>query len=193
MQILPLLPIPAILWTIRLEMSICQEYGLRCQLCLNLANSHESEFVKCVHKQDSPPARNRKRRTARCITCPSITYTGGVIQSWPGSGYPMPGQGGIPSCGTPPPGQYWGTGSPTWDWGTPQDGMWDQSLGYPSQERTRDQWKYYGMEMGYHPRKDIGPVELLWDGDGVPPPAGCEQTENITYRRTSYAGDNNDK
>ena len=30
----------------------------------------------------------------------------------------------------------------------------------------------------------MGPVEVLWDGDGVPPPPGCEQTENITSRRT---------
>ena len=35
------------------------------------------------------------------------------------------------------------------------------------------------------PRKDMGPVEVLWDGDGVPP--GCEQTENITSRHTAYA------
>ena len=38
-------------------------------------------------------------------------------------------------------------------------------------------------------RKDMGPVEVLWDGDGVPP----EQThtcENITSRRTTYADGN---
>ena len=35
-------------------------------------------------------------------------------------------------------------------------------------ERTWNQWKYYGMEMGT-PRKDMGPVEVLWDGDGYPP------------------------
>ena len=61
-------------------------------------------------------------------------------------------------------------------------------MGYPP-ERLWDQWKYYGMEMGYPqkghgtsgsirqwiwgiPRKVMGPVEVLWDGDGVPP--GCE-------------------
>ena len=37
-------------------------------------------------------------------------------------------------------------------------------------------------------RKDMGPVEVLWDGARVP--HGCEQTENITFRRTSYAGGN---
>ena len=41
-------------------------------------------------------------------------------------------------------------------------------------------------------RKDMGPVEVLWDGDGVaPPPHECEQTENITSHRTSYAGGKN--
>ena len=82
-----------------------------------------------------------------------------------------------------------GTGvPPTWDWSTshlglgyppphlglgyPLEGTWDQSLRY-SPERTWDQWKYYGMEMGYTP----------------PPPDGGH-TENITFRRTTYAGGN---
>ena len=56
--------------------------------------------------------------------------------------------------------------------------------------------------------KDIGPVEVLWDGDGVPlertwnqwtyygmemglPPPGGGQTENITSCRTTYAGGKN--
>ena len=60
--------------------------------------------------------------------------------------------------------------------------------------------------------KDMGPVEVLWDGDGVPPPKGHgtsasimgwrwvpprvwtnKQTENITSRCISYAGGNNSK
>ena len=56
-------------------------------------------------------------------------------------------------------------------------------------ERTWDQWKYYGMEIGYPPpKKYMGPVEVLGDGDGVPP--RCEQTKNITSRCTSYVGGN---
>ena len=67
--------------------------------------------------------------------------------------------------------------------------------------------------MGYT-QKDMGPVEVLWDEmwypqeghetsgtvkvldlwdrDGIPPPPppGCEQTENITSRRTSYPSSN---
>ena len=38
----------------------------------------------------------------------------------------------------------------------------------------------------------MGPVEVLWDGDGVHPPPLPDggQTENITSRRTTYAGGN---
>ena len=39
------------------------------------------------------------------------------------------------------------------------------------------------------PRKAMGPVEALWDGDGVPLWVWTDkQTENITSRHTSYAG-----
>ena len=72
--------------------------------------------------------------------------------------YPIPGWGGTPSwTGVPPPGRDVGpfigvfpvpgrdlglvTGVP------PSKGTWDQSLGYHP-ERTWDQWKYYGIEMG---------------------------------------------
>ena len=38
----------------------------------------------------------------------------------------------------------------------------------------------------------MGPVVVLWDGDGVSsPPPGGEQTKTITFCRTSYAGGNN--
>ena len=58
------------------------------------------------------------------------------------------------------------------------------------------------------PRKDIGPVEVLWEGDVIPPGKDMEpvevlwdgdphprvwtdkQTENITSHRTSYTGGN---
>ena len=69
----------------------------------------------------------------------------------------------------------------------PVEVLWDGN-GVPSQERTRDKWKYYGMELGYlpkrghgtngsimgcrwgtPPRKDMEPVEALWDGNGAPP------------------------
>ena len=38
-------------------------------------------------------------------------------------------------------------------------------------------------------RKDLGPVEVLLDGDGVTPTTpGGGQSENITSRRTTYSG-----
>ena len=37
--------------------------------------------------------------------------------------------------------------------------------------------------MGYPPGKDMGPAEVLWDGDGVPPTQVWtdKQTETITF------------
>ena len=58
------------------------------------------------------------------------------------------------------------------------DTEYPQSLGYPPPpERTWDQWKYYEMEMGYTP----------------PPPPVVDKVknENITSRRTTYAGGKN--
>ena len=50
-------------------------------------------------------------------------------------------------------------------------------LGLPDWEGTWDQW------LGYPPTgKDMGPVEVLWDGDGVPPRVWIDkQTETITF------------
>ena len=110
-------------------------------------------------QQENPPAGNRKRRTARGITCPSITCLANLsrgyhILTWPGGTPSSPGCRGAPLARTGiPPSQYWGT---------PQKGTWDQ-------------WKYCGMEMG----NPLPPVE--WTD---------KQTENITSRRTSHAGSN---
>ena len=53
----------------------------------------------------------------------------------------------------------WDLGTPpAWDWGTPHLG-----LGYALRRNL-------GPVTGVPPRKDMGPVEVLWDGDGVPPP-----------------------
>ena len=68
-----------------------------------------------------------------------VLALGYPILSWPG---------GTQSC----PHMY-DCGSPNRDWGTP----W----------KDRDQWKYYGM-VPPPSGKDMGPVELLWDEDGVP-------------------------
>ena len=62
---------------------------------------------------------------------------------------------------------------------------------YPP-EMTWYQWKYYGMEMGYPPKKGMRLVEVLWDGDEVktPPPSTKfnrhTPEKNITSSRTTY-------
>ena len=62
-------------------------------------------------------------------------------------------------------------GYPSTRTGVPPEWARHQLLGYPSR-RMWDQWQYYGMEMGYiFPGKNMGLVELLWDGDGVPRPS----------------------
>ena len=118
-------------------------------------------------KQDSPPAENRKRHTTHNITNPSVTC--------PGKGQvPCSGQGdsqvGVPLSQDTP-----------WNWGTshlrlgyPLEGTWDQSLWHnlkgtwdhsldtPQKGAETSHW------VGYY-WKDMKPVEVLWDGDGVPP------------------------
>ena len=88
----------------------------------------------------------------------------GGTPSWPGQpeGYPIltwpDGGGGTPYLGS-------GIGVP------PQEGTWDQSLGYPQKGHGTSGsimgWKYYEMETS--------------------PPEQTDTCENITSRRTAYA------
>ena len=55
-------------------------------------------------------------------------------------------------------GPDWGTPHPDWARVPP---IWDLGLGYPRGMNL-------GPVTGVPPRKDMGPVEILWDGDGVP-------------------------
>ena len=101
---------------------------------------------------------------------PTAAYQLLHLLSYPG-GYPIPGQEephtwlqGYPilDWGTPrkrPGTSHWGT--PRKDMG-PVEVLWDGDGVSP--ERTWDQWKYYGMEMGYPPG--------VWTD---------KQTENITF------------
>ena len=50
-------------------------------------------------------------------------------------------------------------GTHAWDWGTPCLG-----LGYPQNGPGTSQWG-----TSQPPGKDMGPVEVLWDGERVPP------------------------
>ena len=116
---------------------------------------------------------SRKRHTTCGVTCLSITYPG-VPQSCPDWGVRR--DKGTPAWNRGSPLSWTGL-PPTWDVGTlpPRDtevpeGTWNQSLAYHP-ERTLDQW-----------------LEVLFDGDGVPPPRFNRQTlVNITSRRTACA------
>ena len=110
-------------------------------------------------------------------------------------GYPIPGQGyPISGWGLPHPwlgdlisgkGRGYlipGWGTPIWTWpGYPMVWTWlgrdlGPVTGVPPRKGPRT--SHWGM-----PRKDMGPVEVLYDGDWVPFP-GCEQTdacENSTF------------
>ena len=127
---------------------------------------------------------NHQRDHLSSITCPGGECS---IQSWLEDTlhpvlagvvpHPILAGRDIPSCpdrGYPilwyPQEMTWGQspGTPKKDLGSVKL-LWDGD-GVPH-ERTWDQWKYYEMEIGYpSPRKDMGPVEVLWHGDEVPLP-----------------------
>ena len=144
--------------------------------------------VKSVHKKVL--LCERKRHIAYQVLH-LLSYSG---VPYPWSGVPHPWSGYPPVwtwLGYPPVWTWPGYPSSGSGWGTPQEGAWNQSLRYPP-ERTWDQLKYYEMEMGT-PRKDMGPVEVLWDGEGVlPSPVWTnKQTETITFPHPSEAGGKN--
>ena len=111
-----------------------------------------------ITEQESPPAWTQEAYRPRRIK---------YLLSYPGCGG---GTGGTPSLARVPPILTWMGGGVTpfcsdlARSGVPPILTWDQSLGYLP-ERIRDQWKYYGMEMGY-----------------PPPPPRFEQTANMTSR-----------
>ena len=84
-----------------------------------------------------------------------------MLSQW---GYPIPGWGG--------------GGTPSWpDWGYP-------ILTWPRVGVPLPPGRDLGPFTGGPPEKDVGPVEVLWDGDGVPPLPRCGQTdtcENSTF------------
>ena len=134
--------------------------------------------------------RERKRHTDRCVSStPSAVLSRKGTPS-PARGYPIPGweEGVLPSWGTSPSWPGWGVPHP-WTGGYPCPDL-GPVTGVPL-ERTWDQWKYYGMEIGYPPRKYMEPVEVLWNGDGdwvtpPSPPVWTDWKHNLPSR-TSYA------
>ena len=113
----------------------------------------------------------RKSSYVNARGIPTAAYQVLHLLSYP-RGVPHPWMGVPPSRGTPL--SWLGYPSPIL--------TWDQSLGYPpGNERTWDQWKYYGMEMEY-PQKGHGTSGSIMGWRWVPSPLRCEQTENITSR-----------
>ena len=114
---------------------------------------------------------NRKRSTSRSVTGPSVTCPGGIPQFCPNWGYTqscpgwggrtpvLSGQEGIPVLGYPP----LGTGVPPG-----RDGPRTSHRGTPG--------------------RDMGPVEILWDVDGVP--SKVKQTP-VKTQPSVIAGGNN--
>ena len=91
-------------------------------------------------------------------------------------------------AGGTPSSPFWGVPRSSPGQGTPLSGTgWSTPW-----KGTSDQWNYYGMEMGYPPRKDMGPVEVevLWDGDRVPPKQ-THTSKKITSCSTTYASHKN--
>ena len=100
---------------------------------------------------------------------------GGAIPPGGGISHAWLGVGGTLSQITPHPDLAGGTHHgvlPIHEWGTP--------LG-----------KGPGTSHWGTPRKDMGPVEVLWDGDGVhppPPPEGCELTNKLKLLPSDAGG-----
>ena len=130
-----------------------------------------------IVKQESPPAGNHKRSTVRGITCPSTTCPGGgggrypfppwgVPHPCPWGGVHHPARGYHPWLGVggcPIPGQ-----GGTLSWGTPHPDLVPVT-GVPPPRKDIGPVKVLWDGDKLPPRKDMGPVEVLWDGDGVPP------------------------
>ena len=143
-------------------------------------------FLTQICEQDSPPTWTQEAYHSphsKCSLCCSVlTWPGGggspvlagryPILTWFG-GYPiLSWPGGTPSC----PGQE----VPDCDlaWGVPHPAgvvpqSWPVGVDTPGQVNPprKGPWtSHWGT-----PGKDMGPVEALWDGDGVP---SCGQTNN---------------
>ena len=157
------------------------------------------ELIHLISTRKSSCVNARGIPTAAYQVLHLLSYPGGGTHPWwGGGGYPIPGQGGthrwlgnIKSLvrGYPIPGipilawvgipHPWPGGtpslvSPSWpDWGTPRKKTWEVL------------WDGDVVP----PRKDMGPVEVLWnwDGDGVPLRVRTDWKHNLpSHTRFKY-------
>ena len=150
---------------------------------LKLKTQSETEHNRshsCMNARSSPPTMYQW-----CSVSEQGGYHSPVLARVPQHGAPppgtwvtLPGTGylshlglGYPTWNWGPPARDWGT--PTWDWAPP---AWD--WGTP----IRELGPVTGVPLG----KDLGPLEVLWDGDGVPSPGEDRQTPAKTVPSPSF-------
>ena len=129
-------------------------------------------MTKLIVLQESPPVENGKRHTARRVASTRETCPGE-------RGYPSHGQGDTPALGYPLEGTS-----------DPQSRTWHQSLGCLPPERKWDKWLAVLWNGDGVPPEGTWDQWLLvlWDGVIPPPPVLTDTCENMTSRRTTYAG-----
>ena len=95
----------------------------------------------------------------------NLSWEGGYIHSWAGRYLILSLPVGVPHPVLA-----------KWDWGTPGRDLEPVTGVLP--ERTWDQWKYYGMEMGY-PQKGHGTSGSIMGWRWGTPPYWCEVTHKL--------------
>ena len=120
--------------------------------------------------------------TPNMLVPPILPWLGGTLSQDGGNpGYPS----SWPGWGNPPPIWTWPGYSPVLTWpGYCPVLAWDQYWGTspPPQKGHETSGSIMGWRWGSPPRKDMGLMEVLCDGDGDGVPPVCGQTEKITYR-----------
>ena len=133
-------------------------------MCLHLGTTKAS----CMNARGIPPATYHVLHLLSYLVCtPSLAW-GYPNPCW---GYPITDQGGTPSMdgeGVPIPGQgvsHLQMGVPHPWLGYPQPDL----AGVPHPVHTPSPWEEtWDQLLGYPPKKDTGPVEVLWMEMGYP-------------------------
>ena len=111
-----------------------------------------------------------KRRTDRSISCPWLVLSGGGGEPFPSKEYP------VQSRGYP---------IPRWLPQFQAGGIPVQGRGYPSPRQGGcprvPPGRICETTGVLQPRRDLGPMEVLWNGDGVPPPQKGHGTSEVLW------------